>query len=306
MNDAVKTDRHVSQPVQQLLATPMAVGESPLWDPDKRCLFWVDNVACEVHSFDPATAHHRVLPMPSVPGCICRAPDGNLIVALRSGFHHLCIADGSLRLIAAAPYDERTSRFNDGRCDAAGRFWVGSMYEPRDQPLGALYCLERGVVRMHFSGLTVANGLAFSADQHTLYQADTSAHLIRRHHFDVRTGVVGSATPFHQFAADKSAPTYGGRPDGAAVDSEGAYWCAMYEGGCLLRLSPRGEILQRIDLPLRCPTMVAFGGADLRTLYITSARHGRPEAELRAQPWSGCLLSLQVPIAGLPEPVYLA
>ena len=109
----------------------------------------------------------------------------------------------------------------------------------------------------------------------------------------------------HQFSTDKL-NNYGGRPDGAAVDSEGNYWCAMYEGGRILCLSPQGDILSEIALPVRCPTMVAFGGDDLRTLYITTVSKNRPAAELEQYPLSGCLLSVHVDVAGLPEHVYLS
>jgi sugar lactone lactonase YvrE len=109
---------------------------------------------------------------------------------------------------------------------------------------------------------------------------------------------------FQQFSTDKAASDYGGRPDGAAVDSEGAYWCAMFEGGRILRFAPGGELLREVKLPLRCPTMVAFGGDDLRTLYITSASHKRSPEELARYPLTGRVLALRVDVAGRPEPEY--
>ncbi|MBC7859704.1 MAG: SMP-30/gluconolactonase/LRE family protein [Burkholderiaceae bacterium] len=290
--------------VRLAFAPAMQVGECPLWDARQAVLYWVDNVACAVHRLDPASGAHRFWPMPSEPGCIARDTTGNLIVALRTGFARLNLADGSLTQLAPAPYDVRSARFNDGRCDAAGRFWVGSMYEPRDAPRAAMYCLERGTLRRHWSDITVSNGLAFSPDQRTLYHADTSAHLIRRYAFDPASGQASAPRVLRQFSSLRDGD-YGGRPDGAAVDSEGAYWCAMYEGGCLLRLSPAGEVLLRIALPLRCPTMLAFGGDDLRTLYITSASARRPAEELAAYPLSGCLLSVRVAVAGLAEHAYV-
>jgi sugar lactone lactonase YvrE len=119
------------------------------------------------------------------------------------------------------------------------------------------------------------------------------------------SGHIGAGRVLKQFAMDKSALDYGGRPDGAAVDSEDAYWCAMYEGGRLLRLSPAGEVLQEVILPVRCPTMMAFGGADLRTLYITSVSEKRSAAELEKYPTSGCILSLRVEVPGRIEPAYV-
>jgi sugar lactone lactonase YvrE len=151
--------------------------------------------------------------------------------------------------------------------------------------------------------VTVSNGVAFSLDGRTLYHSDTTAHRITAYDFDMSSGQIGTGRIFKQFSADKS-NNYGGRPDGAAIDSEGAYWCAMYEGGRILRLSPEGEVLREITLPVRCPTMVAFGGTNLKTLFITTARHNRTEVELRSLPLSGYVLTMQVEIAGCIEPPY--
>lgn len=214
------------------------------------------------------------------------------------------MTDGTLTPIADAPYDPSTTRFNDGRCDAAGRLWTGTLYEPRDQPLGSLYCVERGIVRDAAKPVTVSNGVAFSPDHRTLYHADTTAHRITAYEFDLARGKIGAGRLFKQFSADRNRD-YGGRPDGAAVDSEGAYWCAMYEGGRLLRLSPKGEVLREIGLPVRCPTMLAFGGDDLQTLYVTTVRHKRSEAELAQYPLSGCVLQMRVDIPGCVEPPYI-
>lgn len=285
--------------------TPMLVGECPLWHPAERNIYWVDIASYKVHRMHPLTGEHREWLMSSEPAALALHPHGGLVVAQRSGFVHLDTVSGEVTPIAAAPYDTSVARFNDGRVDAAGRFWVGTIYEPRDRQAAEMYCLEKGSVTLKWSGgMTNSNGLGFSPDGHAMYHADTTAHLITRYHFDVETGTVSHPQRFHQFSADK-ANNYGGRPDGAAVDSEGAYWCAMFEGGRLLRFSPQGDILREVKLPLRCPTMLAFGGDDLRTLYITSASHGRPALEREQLPMTGCLLSMQVDVAGREEPMYL-
>ncbi|MET3130623.1 sugar lactone lactonase YvrE [Oxalobacteraceae bacterium GrIS 1.11] len=285
----------------------MQVGECPLWHPEEAALYWVDIEGRAVHRLDPASGAHRAWPMPSEPSALARADGGGLVVALREGFAHFDTEHGHLRQIAPAPYDTATTRFNDGRVDAAGRFWVGTIYEPRDRQAAQMFCLEKGQIRLVWSGgMTVSNGLGFSPDWRTLYHADTTSHRIERYDFDLTSGAVSGPHEFKRFASDKSSPHYGGRPDGAAVDSEGNYWCAMFEGGRVLKIAPDGAILAEITLPLRCPTMLAFGGEDLRTLYITSASYKRPAAELAAHPLSGCLLSLRVNVAGRAEPAYLA
>jgi sugar lactone lactonase YvrE len=286
-----------------LLDEPMQLGESPLWHPEEQALYWIDINGHAVHRYDLHSGGHCRWPMPSEPGCIAWCRSGGLLVALRSGLVRLDTGGGAISRVADAPYDPTKARFNDGRCDSAGRFWVGTIYEPRDQPLGTLYCLEKGNLRDQAKPVTVSNGVAFDDDSRTLYHTDTTSHRITAYDFDVGTGRIGASRIFKQFSTDR-AQNYGGRPDGAAVDSEGAYWCAMYEGGKVLRISPSGELLKEIALPVRCPTMIAFGGADLRTLYITSARHNRPESELAQFPLSGCVLSLSVDVAGRPENAY--
>jgi sugar lactone lactonase YvrE len=288
-----------------VLDVAMQLGESPLWHPDQASLYWIDIAGMAVHRFHPASGAHHHWALPSEPGCIAHSACGKMLVAMRSGLALLDVDRGTLAPLADAPYDSASMRFNDGRCDAAGRLWAGTLYEPRDRPLGMLFCVERGIIRDSGKRATVSNGVAFSIDHRILYHADTTAHTITAYDFNLATGQVGQGRLFQQFAADKSDPHYGGRPDGAAVDSEGAYWCAMFEGGRILRFSPSGELLREIRVPLRCPTMIAFGGADLRTLYITSARHNRSATELAQYPLSGHLLTLRVDVPGLPEAAYL-
>ncbi len=281
----------------------MQVGEGPLWHPIEQALYWVDIDGRAVHRFVAATGRHDAWPMATEPSALART-EGGIVVATRAGFVLLDPTTGGVTELAPAPFDQAKARFNDGKADAAGRFWVGTIYEPRDQPAAEMYVLERGQVRLAWSGgMTNSNGLAFSPDNATMYHADTTAHRVSRYDFDVATGTAANGRELVQFSMDK-ANNYGGRPDGAAVDSEGNYWVAMFEGGRIVKLSPSGQALDEISLPLRCPTMVAFGGADLRTLYITSAGK-RPEAELAQYPLSGKVLAIRVPVAGLEQPAYV-
>jgi sugar lactone lactonase YvrE len=204
--------------------------------------------------------------------------------------------------LLAAPYDAGEQRFNDGKADPQGRFWVGTIHDKRESK-GALYRFANGNLDPVVQGVATSNGLAWSPDARTMYWADTKGHAVHAFDFDPEDGELSCQREFQRFETkrpDLDLSAYGGRPDGAAVDSEGAYWVAMYEGARLLRLSPAGELLQQIELPLQCPTMPCFGGADLKTLYLTSARGGRPEAELQRMPWSGCVLQMRVEVPGLP------
>jgi sugar lactone lactonase YvrE len=290
--------------VQLAFNMPMQLGESPLWHPRENRLYWIDIDGRAIHCLDLQNNLHQAWPLPSEPGAIAWSATAGLVVAMRSGLATLDTNTGALAMFATAPYDASRERFNDGRCDAAGRFWVGTIYEPRDRADAVLYALEHGKLRDSGKRATVSNGVAFSPDSRTLYHSDTTSHSITAYDYDVAAGAIGNGRLLHRFSSDRG-PDYGGRPDGAAVDSEGNYWCAMYEGGRLLQLAPTGAILREILLPVRCPTMMAFGGSDLRTLYITTVSSKRSAEELAACPLSGCLLSLRVDVPGLAEHPYI-
>ncbi len=286
-------------------AEAMVVGECPLWHAGEQALYWVDIGGFAVHRFDPNTSAHRSYRFDSEPAALAIHADGGLVVAMRGGFAHLDTASGQLTHMLDAPYDQAKVRFNDGRVDPAGRFWVGTIFEPRDRQAAEMYCLDKGTLSLKWSGgMTVSNGLGFSLDGKTMYHADTTTHRIDAYPFDPASGSVADPVRFQQFSTDK-ANNYGGRPDGAAVDSEGAYWCAMFEGARVLRFAPDGTLLREVKLPVRCPTMVAFGGADLKTLYITSASHGRSAQEREQYPLTGAVLSLAVDVPGREEPRYI-
>jgi sugar lactone lactonase YvrE len=168
--------------------------------------------------------------------------------------------------IADAPYDPAHHRFNDGRCDPQGRLLAGAMNEARDAPSAGLWRLDPdGSLTLVLGGLTIANGLAFSPDGGTMYHADTPTRTIRAFDYDPRTGTPANPRVFARFSGEDE------RPDGAAVDSEGCYWTALYRGGKVLRLAPSGRVLDAFPVPAMCPTMCAFGGPDLKT-FTSRAR----------------------------------
>jgi sugar lactone lactonase YvrE len=282
---------------------PSLLGESPFWHPDEQALYWLDIPGRRLNRFDPARQAHRFWELPCEPGCCVPFADGSLLLAMRDGLWRFEPDSGRRHLLADPPYDPARERFNDGKADAQGRLWVGTIYEPRDPPLAALYCWSDGELRRVADGITVSNGLGWSPDGRTMYWSDTKAHAVYAMDLDPADGSLSRRRTFAQFDArqpDQPLAGYGGRPDGAAVDVDGAYWCAMFEGQRLLRLSPEGDVLQQVDLPVRCATMPCFGGPDLKTMYLTTAREKRPAEELGAQPWAGQVLQMRVEVAGLP------
>ncbi|GAA0417990.1 SMP-30/gluconolactonase/LRE family protein [Massilia aurea] len=284
---------------------PMLVGESAIWHEVESALYWVDIEGLTVNRLHAASGKFSSWKMGSNPSALAIDDNNFLVVATRDKLLRLNTTDGAETPIADAPYDTSKVRFNDGRVDPAGRFWIGTMYEPRDQPAAEMYVLARDNLRCAWrGGMTNSNGLAWSLDGRTMFHADTTTHRIDCYDFDVATGEHSNRRTILTFPTDKTAPDYGGRPDGATMDSEGMYWVAMFEGGRVLRISPTGEILREIKLPVRCPTSVCFGGPDLRTLYITSASQGRSSEEIAQYPHTGKVLSVRLDVAGREEPEY--
>jgi len=277
-----------------------ALGECPLWSVAEQVLYFVDIKRCRIHRYDPARGALGTMDLPEEVGCIGLAEGGGFIAGLRSG---LCLLDAHgtlLSKLADNPEDQAISRFNDGGVDPAGRFVAGTVDETREQGSASLYRYDsRGLTRLA-GGLLTSNGVAFSPDGRRLYHADTLRYVLYVCDYDVATGEASNRQVFARFgsATDK------GRPDGGAVDAEGCYWSALFEGGRVQRYAPDGTLLAEYPVPAKCPTMIAFGGSDLKTLYCTSASIGRPDEELRQYPLSGALFSMRTDVAGLARPLF--
>jgi len=301
---------------QIAVAHPSQLGESPFWHPIEAQLYWVDIAARQIcRTTDSPVAPVECWTLPSEPGCIApvrtNGIHSGLVVALRDGIYRARQWGGELELLAPAGHDPATTRFNDGKADPLGRFWAGTIYEPRTAALAQLFSLDRRsgsqatALQAKAGNATTANGLAWSPDAATLYWTDTPSHAIRAWDWDAAGNTLSRERVFRQFQAKPAGwqpgmPGYGGRPDGAAVDADGNYYVAMFEGGQLLKLSPAGDVLAEFAVPAQCPTMPCFGGADLKTLYLTTARQNRPAAELQRWPHSGCIFSMRVEVPGLP------
>lgn len=287
------------QDIQALGSHRCLLGESPLWHPTEQVLYAVDIPGRQVLRWREGADAPDVWPQEAEPGCIAARTRGGLLVARRDGLWALDPRTGEQLRVSPPPYDPARLRFNDGKVDPAGRLWIGSISDARE-PEAALYRFDGQAFSAEVPGLTTSNGLAWSPDGRRMHWSDTKAHRIYAADFDVVTGALSAPRVFAEFSPRTPGESYGGRPDGAAMDAEGCYWAAMFEGGCLLRLAPTGEVVQRVELPVACPTMPTFGGPDLRTLFITTAREKRPADELERQPLAGAVLQLRVDVPGLP------
>jgi len=289
--------------VRVAIASAALLGESPFWHPTEQVLYYCDIPGHSLHRFDPASGELAHWDFDTDVASAAPLLGGRLLLAMRDGLWRFDPASGARRRLAEPPYDSAKERFNDGKCDPQGRFWVGTIYEPRDPALASLHRYAHGKLERQCGGITVSNGLGWSPNGRTMYWSDTKAHTIYAFDFDPLSGDISRQRVFARFPpkeAGQPIESYGGRPDGAAVDAEGCYWVAMFEGQRILRLSPEGELLREVTLPVRCATMPCFGGPDLKTIYITTAREKRPPAELIEQPYAGCVLALDVDVPGLP------
>jgi sugar lactone lactonase YvrE len=280
------------------------VGECPVWDVATQSLYWVDIEGCQIRRWVAETGTQTSWTTPERVGCIALAPGGRLLAAMETGI--FLVTPGAAphlqveRLVAIA-HPMTGMRFNDGRCDRQGRFWVTTlcMDMTRAAQVGGLYCFDgrtfRGPV---LSELITPNGMAFNEDGCTAYLSDShpSVQQVWRFDFDPVKGEFANPRVFVDMLP------LPGRPDGAAVDAEGHYWICANDSGLVHRFSPQGQLVQSVALPVPKPSMCAFGGADLCTLFVTSIRPANaPPAELQR---SGAVFALDVGVRGLPEPVF--
>jgi sugar lactone lactonase YvrE len=295
---------------QNTVPDAYALAESPFWHPHEQTLYWVDIAGRQILRANVYMGSVQAWDMPSEPGCIAPAASGGLVVALRHGIFRAREWGGSLEHIVSLDYDTASVRANDGKCDALGRFWVGTYDETKQQRAAALYCIDcrngrvPQVERKASDALT-GNGLAWSPDNRTLYWADTSSHVVYAWDYDLQTNELSGRRNFLTFEGKPVGwklgdGGYAGRPDGAAVDTQGNYWVALYEGQRVCQFSPQGTLLVEYATPVPCPTMPCLGGEDFQTLYLTSARHRHPSEQTQDLSQAGGVFSTRVSIAGLP------
>ena len=277
----------------------IGTGESPVWSPEEAALYFTDIPGKALHRLVPETGSHDSWAMPEELCAFALRETGGFVAAMRSGFALLDGPGAELVYVARPEAGRADNRLNDGRCDREGRFWAGSMHLPRTSLDGVLYRLDtdQGCTAVA-DGVIVANGLAWSPDSRTMYWSDSRSSVVFAFDFDPDSGAVENRRVFFETTPDL------GRPDGAAVDSDGFYWSACYAGGRVLRIDPDGRIDREILMPVRDITMVAFGGPDLDTLYITTSCESLTEAERAASPLAGAVFVTDPGVRGLPEPRY--
>lgn len=270
------------------------LGECPRWSVREQVLYWVDIAACSLNRFDPASGENRSRVFDEPVSCFAERRKGGFVLAMRNRFALIDQFEAPLCWLGEPVEVPAGGRFNDGRCDANGRFLAGTI--DFDESGGALYRVDaRGAVTCLVDGVRSANGLAFSPNGNTMYWSDTRNHIVRCWDYHVASGAISDARTFAEFEPGN------GRPDGASVDADGCYWSALYDGARVARFAPDGRLLEEVAIPSRHVTMITFGSDDLRTAYVTTARQQLGTGELARHPCSGGIFSFRVKVPGLPE-----
>lgn len=271
------------------------LGEGPFWSTTDQRLHWVDILAPRVITGDPETGERSFLPMSELVGVAIPKVSGGFVCATETGIKSLS-ADGTLTTLADPEAERPDNRFNDGKCDARGRLWVGTLAINTEPGRGALWRVDPdGAVTRMADRIHISNGLGWSPDNRTFYFTDSGKRTIYAYDFDLEAGEIANRRVFAEIAA------HDGVPDGLTVDAEGFVWTALWDGWSVQRFAPDGRPERRITLPVPRPTSCTFGGKDMTTLFVTTARIRLSTRQLSDAPLSGSVLAINTEIKGQPD-----
>jgi L-arabinonolactonase len=280
----------------EIISVGNTLGEGILWDPLGQRTWWSDIQERRLFRYDPRS---RALEMFELPERLCSfgfiQGSDKLVAAFESGFAHYHPESAQIQWVSRPRHDAGNVRFNDGRVDRQGRFWAGSMVEGEGAAVGKLYCLEGSDAKIRLTDISISNSICFSADGKHLYFADSPRRMILRYDIDPASGSIDNRQMFAK-------TPQGAFPDGANIDAEGHLWSAQWGAGRVVRYAPDGSVSAILEVPTSQVTCVAFGGAALDLLFVTSAKEGMSAATLQEQPNAGDVFVYKVNIKGLPDP----
>ena len=262
-----------------------ALGEGPVWDDVRKTICWVDILNGVIHEFSPKQNTHKTIPVHQMIGAVAVCTEGNFIAALQNGFAFIDRKSGEIKLLEDPELHLPANRFNDGKCDPAGRFWAGTMSLADEPGAGNVYVIQNGLVpEKKIEAVTISNGMAWSLNHQTFYYIDTPTFEITAYDYEKLTGHISNKRTIIKIANED------GYPDGMTIDNEGMLWIAHWDGWQVTRWNPdSGEKLAIIKLPVAKITSCTFGGENLDDLYITTAKVNLTEMELQEQPLAGSL-----------------
>jgi sugar lactone lactonase YvrE len=274
------------------------LAEGPVWDAAARCLWWGDIMRGMLHRFDPESGSDSQAELGQMIGAVATSRESGLVAAVERGFARVDPDTGAMEPIAVPDAEPAGNRFNDGKCDPAGRFWAGTMGMNAEPDRGNLYRLDPdGTVQLMLAGVSISNGLAWSHDGRTMYYIDTATGGVDAFDFDPARGTIARRRTVVRIPEEQ------GAPDGMCIDGEGKLWVAHWGGGQVGRWDPaNGAQVGRVNVPCTNVTSCAFGGPHLRTLYITTARAGLDGTALKDEPLAGGLFSVELDVEGTLPP----
>lgn len=272
------------------------LGEGPVWDHQKNCLYWVDIEGRRLHRYNTGNAVNDTWDFNEMPGAVFPTSDGTLLLAMESGFTHFDPETENLTPLDLLKNSNKNLRFNDGKCDPYGNLWIGTMNKELTPHGGNLYRINKKLeVSVILRGTTVSNGMAWSPDHRLFYYSDTATYELWSFRYDPATAGISDKKVCFRIPE-----SYGGA-DGLTIDQEGMLWIAHWGGHCVRRWDPgKGKVLQTITVPAPHVTSCCFGGESHHTLYITTARSGLEPESLEQFPGSGGLFRCTLPVAGYP------
>ncbi|HEY0826663.1 MAG TPA: SMP-30/gluconolactonase/LRE family protein [Bacilli bacterium] len=273
------------------------IGEGPCWDAENELLYWVDIMENQIHIHDAKTNENRTIQADQHVGAVVLRQLGGVALAMEHGFYTMDLQTEQFTFIGDPEADLPGNRFNDGKCDAAGRFWAGTMNYNGVGHTGFLYCLEPNhTIRKVVDGVAISNGLTWSVDHKIMYYIDSVTKQVAAYDYDLSTGGISNRKIVITI------PENGGLPDGMTLDAEGMIWIAQWGGYQVSRWNPHtGQQIDSIQLPVSQVSSCTFGGEHMDVLYITTATNGLDSQALLAEPLAGSLFSIKTKVKGVPS-----
>jgi sugar lactone lactonase YvrE len=279
----------IDKPIELVVDYACLLGEGPVWDAQGKVICWVDILNGEIHEYSPEQKTHHTIRISQPIGAIVLSKGGNFLAAMKNGFGLINRISGEVTMLTDPEHHLPGSRFNDGKCDPAGRFWAGTVSLTEQANAGSVYVLEKDYsATRKITGTTISNGMAWSPDEQVFYYIDTATFEVVAYAYERSTGHISNKRTVIKVAKED------GYPDGMTVDSEGMLWIAHWDGWQIIRWDPcTGKKLHRIQLPVSKVSSCTFGGENMGDFYITSAKLGLTETEIKKQPLAGALFVLR-------------
>jgi sugar lactone lactonase YvrE len=283
-----------TQRAELFYKSDLILGEGAIWHPQRKQFLYVDIEGKKLGSIDPVTKFCEEILLDRRIGTVVPAANGNLVVALQGTIEELHSRGGELRKLSDIERNQIDNRCNDGKCDASGRLWVGTMHLESKLNAGSLYCYQKKLQKK-IGCVSISNGICWSPDDSIMYYIDSAEYNIKAYDFDLLSGNISN----ERIIAEIKEP--GCMPDGMTIDEQGNLWVAIWGGGCVHQYNARtGELMRKITVDAPNVTSCSFGGADYRQLLITTARTGLNKKELEQHPLSGSLFMARTRVRGVP------